>query len=106
MPSLEDLTRNTVKTDIDIAGETLTVTYRPGEITEASLDPTLPLKDTLVQLIESWNLTKKRGKSKVTIPITLEGMAEVPIPIQQAILRGILRDSGDLGEVSENSPGG
>lgn len=103
MTKLSDLL-GTVTIDVPIGEHTVTVTYR---LAERTIDAggnmgSENVAESAVRLVESWDLEADEGGM---LPLTVEALRGVPIPVLARIVRAIVEDVG-LGEASSSSDAG
>ena len=98
---LADLVAGTRTVDATFGDTVIKVTYRMSERTmvAAEVEDADVDHPWLVRVIESWDIEDDEG---TPIPVTLESVKQVPIPILNVIITAIYGDDG-VGKVESNS---
>lgn len=103
--NLTALAANEATVNVDFMGQSASVTYRPSALTQKRLqrlakqqDDEKALNEFFTELVTDWDVTK--GKAKV--PLTAEGLSDVPILFLRAVMAAIMEaaDSGEAGRLS------
>lgn len=92
---LQNLRANLASVDVFFGSEKATVLYRPqayndetAQALKTAKEPTDGINGYLAALIASWDLEDEHG----AIPVTIDGMRRVPVPIKVALVQAIERD--------------
>ena len=94
--TLAHLKRNTRTLAVEFAGETVTCTYSPGEITPslglelADEGLQLPVVHALQRLLKSWDVLD--DDSMLPVPVAEDVLQSLPTEFLNAVLRAIMQD--------------
>lgn len=92
---LLNITADKAVTTVDFGGGTAKITYRPTVITQEQLEKLDTEDDGTIQFliaaVSDWDI--KRGTKKV--PLKLNELKTLPLPLLRAVALAILRDRGD-----------
>jgi hypothetical protein len=91
MPKLSALRVASRTVNVTVDGGTIAVEYRPNVYTAGFLAELADqsVTEALCALLAGWDLTDDEG---VALPITTETLADFPLPLLQAIWRGVQED--------------
>lgn len=90
---LADLQKNERKLEVEFAGETLHITYRPAEVTPAFWDEFSEAKKPAVWALSkvgvSWDLLDDNAQP---LALTEQELIKLPTPFLRTVLQAILED--------------
>lgn len=102
---LSEIVARTRPVTAKFGGLEIHVVYRMSERTMAAAEADDDVDHPwLVRVIESWDIEGDDGKP---LPVTLESVKSVPIPVLNSIIAAVYADDGEaVGEAVSNSDGG
>jgi len=101
---LSEITSGLRTIKVPFGSLTISVTYRMSERTPAKVNEefSLVVIDNLVRWVDSWDIVDDDDQP---VPITEEGLSQVPYPVLKAIFHHVAQDNG-LGEAASSSDAG
>lgn len=94
---LDAIASDTVPVDVNWKGHVAKIKYRPSALTTRNIETMQAADDEsetfltfVMKFLADWDITK--GKKKV--PISVEGLRDVPLPFIRACVDEIMEDSG------------
>lgn len=98
---LTQLLGERAEAEVEFPGGKIVIGYRPGVLTPRYLDAGRTISDALADCVLDWPLETDAGEP---IPATAEGLADVPMEVQEQVYIGILRSRRPNLQRAETSP--
>lgn len=90
---LADLCASTWPVKVSFPSGTVTLNVRWERYDEGMYErlDALSVDEALLELVESWDLTEGEGKGEKPLPVTEEGLKQIPLPARHLMIQAALR---------------